>query len=198
MYIVRVMISSRDFAGEQGITLQHRTLRAHGPVCSGRNTRTVRPSATPATLPAIVMSLLTTGLAQGAVAGHVPSAVSKVWSPDLGDGRYRNPILYADYPDPDVIRIGNDFYLTASSFNAVPGLPILHSTELVNWSIIGHALPRQPLFDVFAHPQHGKGVWAPAIRHHNGQFVIYYADPDFGIYVVKATHPAGPGRRLCS
>lgn len=121
-----------------------------------------------------------------------PPTASKVWNADLGNGSYRNPILYADYSDPDVVRVGDDYYLTASSFNSIPGLPILHSTDLVNWSIIGHALPRQPPFDVFAQPQHGKGVWAPAIRHRNGEFLIYYGDPDFGIYVVKATNPAGP------
>ena len=141
---------------------------------------------------AITLALPAAGLVHGAAPGPESSGVSKVWSADLGDGRYRNPILYADYSDPDVIRVRNDFYLTASSFNAVPGLPILHSTDLVNWSIIGHALPRQPPFDVFAQPQHGKGVWAPAIRHHGGQFVIYYGDPDFGIYRVEAHHPAGP------
>src|SRR3989442_14797829 len=66
---------------------------------------------------------------------------SKVWVADNGDGTYRNPILHADYSDPDVVRIADDFYLVASSFNAAPGLPILHSKDLVNWTIIGHALP---------------------------------------------------------
>src|SRR5262245_59290222 len=87
---------------------------------------------------------------------------SKVWVADNGDGTYRNPILHADYSDPDVVRVGDDFYLVASSFNAAPGLPILRSQDLVNWTIIGHALPRQPPFDVFNEPQHGNGVWAPA------------------------------------
>src|SRR6185436_10275696 len=101
-------------------------------------------------------------------------------------------ILHADYSDPDVIRVGDDFYLVASSFNAVPGLPILHSRDLVNWTIIGHALSRQPPFDVYQKPQHGNGVWAPAIRYHNGEFYIFYPDPDYGIYLVKAKDPAGP------
>jgi beta-xylosidase len=118
--------------------------------------------------------------------------VSKVWVADNRDGTYRNPILHADYSDPDVIRVGDDFYLVASSFNAAPGLPILHSRDLVNWTIIGHALPRQPPFDVFSKPQHGNGVWAPAIRYHNETFYIFYPDPDYGIYMVKAKDPAGP------
>ncbi|HKR21098.1 MAG TPA: glycoside hydrolase 43 family protein [Pyrinomonadaceae bacterium] len=108
------------------------------------------------------------------------------------DGTYTNPIIDADYSDPDVIRVGDDFYLTASSFNCVPGLPILHSKDLVNWKIIGHALPRQPPHEHFAKPQHGNGVWAPAIRFHKGEFYIFYGDPDFGIYMVKARNAAGP------
>ena len=116
---------------------------------------------------------------------------SKVWVADNGDGTYRNPILHADYSDPDVVRVADDFYLVASSFNAAPGLPILHSKDLVNWTIIGHALSRQPPFEVFNMPQHGNGAWAPAIRFHNDEFYIFYPDPDYGIYVVKAKNPAG-------
>ena len=118
--------------------------------------------------------------------------VSKVWVADLGDGTYKNPIIHADYSDPDVIRVGDDFYLVASSFNAVPGLPILHSKDLVNWTIIGHVFTRQPPLDVYSKPQHGNGVWAPAIRYHDGEFYIYYPDPDYGIYLVKAKNPTGP------
>ena len=111
------------------------------------------------------------------------------------DGNYTNPIIDADYSDPDVIRVGDDFYLTASSFNCIPGLPILHSKDLVNWKIIGHALQEQPPRDVFARPQHGNGVWAPSIRFHKGEFYIFYGDPDFGIYMVKARNAAGPWSR---
>lgn len=117
---------------------------------------------------------------------------SKVWKADRGDGTYQNPILHADYSDPDVIRVGNDYYLIASSFEAMPGLPILHSKDLVNWTIIGHALKQLTPLNLFAFPQHGNGVWAPIIRFHNGEFYIYYPDPDFGIFLVKAKNPAGP------
>lgn len=118
--------------------------------------------------------------------------VSKVWVADQGNGTYKNPVLNADYSDPDAIRVGDDFYLVSSSFEDIPGLPILHSRDLVNWTIIGHALLRQPPFDVFSKPQHGNGVWAPAIRYHKGEFYIYYPDPDYGIYLVKARNAAGP------
>ena len=118
--------------------------------------------------------------------------VSKVWVADNGDGTYKNPIINADYSDPDAIRVGDDFYLVSSSFEDIPGLPILHSEDLVNWEIIGHALLKQPPFDHFSIPRHGEGVWAPSIRYHNGEFYIYYPDPDFGIYLIKAKNAAGP------
>lgn len=118
--------------------------------------------------------------------------VSKVWIADNRDGTYKNPVLYADYSDPDAIRVGDDYYLVASSFDAIPGLPILHSKDLVNWRIIGHALLRQPPYEHFSRPQHGNGVWAPAIRYHRNEFYIYYPDPDFGIYVVKSSQITGP------
>ncbi len=116
---------------------------------------------------------------------------SQVWCPDNGDGTFRNPVLNADYSDPDAIAVGEDFYLTASSFNCVPGLPVLHSRDLVNWEIVGHGLGELTPKEVFDTPQHGKGVWAPAIRFHGGEFLIYWGDPDRGIFVVKASDPRG-------
>lgn len=126
------------------------------------------------------------------VFAQVAAPVSKVWVADNGNGTYKNPVINADYSDPDAVRVGDDFYLIASSFDAVPGLPILHSRDMVNWTLIGHALKRQPPFDHFSKTQHGNGVWAPAIRYHKGEFYIYYPDPDFGIYVTKAKNINGP------
>ena len=111
------------------------------------------------------------------------------WFPDRRDGTFCNPIIYADYSDPDVIRVGDDFYLTASSFNCTPGLPILHSKDLVNWTIINHALKNLP-HARYCQVQPGCGVWAPAIRFHAGKFWIFFPTPDEGIYVVTADHPA--------
>lgn len=125
-------------------------------------------------------------------AAQTTNSLSKVWVADNGDGTYTNPVLYADYSDPDAIRVGDDYYLVASSFNCIPGLPVLHSRDLVNWKLIGYALSKQPPFDVFDKVQHGGGVWAPCIRYHNNQFYIYYPDPDYGIYRIKATNPKGP------
>ena len=122
----------------------------------------------------------------------VDNNISKVWVPDLGNGKYKNPVIFADYSDPDVCKKGEYYYLVSSSFNCVPGLPILQSKDLVNWEIIGHALSHQIPLQHFSKPQHGNGVWAPAIRYHNNEFYIYYPDPDYGIYLVKAKDPAGP------
>ncbi|MFI6482270.1 family 43 glycosylhydrolase [Nonomuraea sp. NPDC050663] len=102
---------------------------------------------------------------------------------------YRNPVLNADWSDPDVIRVGRDFYLTASSFTKVPGLPILHSRDLVNWTVIAHALPE---LEGLTRPEPGCRVWAPSLRHHDGRFWIFWGDPDRGVMQVNATGPRGP------
>ena len=117
--------------------------------------------------------------------------ISKTWVADKGNGTYQNPVLHADYSDPDVCAAGDDFYMTASSFNCIPGIPILHSNDLVNWSLVNYALPIQEPEEFFDKAQHGKGVWAPAIRFHNGEFYIYWGDPDYGIYMIKAKDPKG-------
>jgi len=123
---------------------------------------------------------------------------SEVWSPDNGDGTYTNPVINADYSDPDVCvgASGEDYYLTASSFQCVPGLPILHSKDLVNWEIVNYALKElytgdKRLVEHFSKPQHGNGVWAPSIRFHDGWYYIYWGDPDYGVYMVKTQDPEG-------
>ena len=123
---------------------------------------------------------------------------SHVWSPDNGDGTYTNPVINADYSDPDVCvgSSGEDYYMTASSFQCTPGLPILHSKDLVNWEIINYALGNlyegdAELLEHFSTPQHGAGVWAPSIRYHDGWYYIYWGDPDYGVYMVKTQNPAG-------
>lgn len=136
-------------------------------------------------------TLLIIGLFSVLILSAQEKNVSKVWVSDNGDGTYTNPILHADYSDPDVVRVGDDYYMTASSFNCSPGLPILHSKDLVNWKLVNYALPRQIPLEVFNTPQHGKGVWAPCIRYHNNEYYIYYPDPDFGIYMIKTNDPKG-------
>lgn len=106
---------------------------------------------------------------------------------------FTNPIIYADYSDPDVIRVGDEYFMTASSFNCSPGLPVLHSYNLVDWELLGHALP-----DVIPggvgglSVEHGNQVWAPSFRYHKKTFYITWGDPDTGIWQVHATDPKGP------
>lgn len=116
---------------------------------------------------------------------------SEVWVSDEGNGMYRNPVLHADYSDPDVCAVGGDYFLTASSFNCTPGLPILHSKDLVNWKIVNYALKKVEPVEYYNEPRHGKGVWAPSIRFHEGMYYIYWGDPDFGIFMVKTRDPYG-------
>lgn len=138
-----------------------------------------------------LLLLIVTGLCIAPLFAQQPY-VSKVWVADLGNGTYKNPVINADYSDPDAIRVGDDFYMIASSFDAIPGLPVLHSKDLVNWEISGYALQQQLPLEHFAKTQHGNGVWAPSIRYHNNEFYIYYPDPDFGIYLIKAKNINGP------
>lgn len=114
---------------------------------------------------------------------------------DLGDGTYRNPVLNADWSDPDLIRVGDDYYLTASSFGRVPGLPLLHSRDLVNWTLVGHALQLLEPAREFRKPRHDRGVWAPSLRHHEDRFWIFWGDPDHGIYQINAPEIRGPWTR---
>ena len=120
-----------------------------------------------------------------------PDAMEYPWRPDQGDGTYRNPILSADYSDPDVVRVGGDYYLVSSSFHCTPALPILHSRDLVNWTLIAHAVKNLPI-ERYRQMQSGAGVWAPTIRFHDGRFWIFFPLPDEGIYLTTATDPAGP------
>lgn len=126
---------------------------------------------------------------------------SHTWNPNLKNGMYRNPVIDADYSDPDVCRVGNDYYMTSSSFACFPGLQILHSTDLVNWELIGAALtqdyPVLPEYqgtelDWHRKVQHGNYVWAPSIRYHDGWFYIYCGDPDQGLFMTKTQDPRGP------
>lgn len=112
------------------------------------------------------------------------------WIADLGNGKYKNPILFSDYSDPDVIRVGDDFFMIASSFTYFPGIPVLHSKDLVNWRIVSYAVNSLPYED-YNVPQHGKGVWAPSIRYHNGKYYVYFGAPDEGVFMSCTDDPFG-------
>lgn len=125
---------------------------------------------------------------------------SNTWNPNVGKDKYRNPIIDADYSDPDICRVGNDYYMTSSSFACFPGLQVLHSTDLVNWEIINAAIlddyPVLPEYkgtdiDWKKKIQHGNYVWAPSIRYHKGWFYIYCGDPDQGLFMTRTRDPRG-------
>lgn len=113
-----------------------------------------------------------------------------MWNADLGNGMYKNPILYADYSDPDACRVGEDYFMIASSFCNAPGLPVLHSKDLVNWKVVNYILPKVPE-ERYDKPVHGCGVWAPAIRYHDGTFFACFPMPDEGIYMSTTKDPFG-------
>ncbi|MFZ0338900.1 MAG: glycoside hydrolase 43 family protein [Terracidiphilus sp.] len=122
------------------------------------------------------------------------SALAQASRP-AAEGVYHNPILFADYSDPDVIRDGANYYLVASTFHFVPGIPILQSTDLVHWTIVGHVVDRltmDPRYSMVGGNRYGKGVWAPSIRKHDGLYYVYFPTPNEGIFVSTATQITGP------
>jgi beta-xylosidase len=127
-----------------------------------------------------------------AAEGAAESATTILTWGDQGDGTYRNPVLNADYSDPDVICVGDDFYLVASDFHFV-GIQVLHSHDLVNWRIIGQVFPRltmHPRYDEMT--GYAQGTWAPVLRHHDGEFFLYVCTPRDGLFMWHAKTPAGP------
>jgi beta-xylosidase len=106
------------------------------------------------------------------------------------NNNYKNPILYADYSDPDAIRVGEDYFMVASSFCNAPGLPILHSKDLINWKVVNYVIDEIPEARYKA-PMHGCGVWAPSIRYHEGTYYVCFPMPDEGIYMCTTTNPLG-------
>lgn len=136
-----------------------------------------------------------TGALIAAVMLLVPGLSMAQQAPAPATAEYHNPILFADYSDPDVIRDGANYYLIASSFHFVPGIPILQSTDLVHWTILGHVVKRldmSPLYNLVGGNRYGKGVWAPSIRKHNGLFYVYFPTPTEGIFVTTAARITGP------
>ncbi|PXA98478.1 glycosyl hydrolase [Nostoc sp. 3335mG] len=102
-------------------------------------------------------------------------AAAQVWRSDQGDGTYRNPVLFADYPDPDIIRVGDDFYFVSTTFVNAPGIAILHSRDLVNWRLLTNVQPHldgDPRYDLKDGGDYRHGFYAASLRHHRGQFFL--------------------------
>jgi len=110
---------------------------------------------------------------------------------DQGDGTYRNPILKADYSDPDVIRVGDDFYFVASDFHFM-GIQVLHSRDLVNWKVIGQVFTRLPIDPKYDEMRaYAEGTWAPSLRYHDGEFYLFVCMPKDGLFMWHTKNPAG-------
>lgn len=124
---------------------------------------------------------------------------SATWTADQGDGTFTNPLFYDEFSDPDLIRVGDDFYLTGTTMHAMPGLPILHSRDLVNWRWLGYAFDRLDLGPEFrleaGREIYGQGIWAPCLRHHAGVFHLFANINGHTTQHFTATDPAGPWTR---
>lgn len=121
---------------------------------------------------------------------------SQTWMPDNGNGTYTNPLFYDEFSDPDMIRVGDDFYLTGTTMHAFPGLPVLHSKDLVNWTFLGYCFDTLNLGDDFklqnGKDAYGQGIWAPCIRYSNGIFYIFSNINGYGLQVFWSKDPKGP------
>jgi beta-xylosidase len=144
------------------------------------------------------------------VAGTAPAAAQRVskadapagprtWTADNGDGTFSNPLFFDEFSDPDLIRVGDDFYLTGTTMHAMPGLPVLHSTDLVNWELMSYALDKLDLGPAFrledGKESYGRGIWAPSFRYHDGTFHIFSNVNGQTTQHFTATSPRGPWTR---
>lgn len=129
----------------------------------------------------------------------LPSASGQTWTPDNGNGTFSNPLFYDEFSDPDMIRVGEDYYLTGTTMHTMPGLPVLHSKDLVNWKLLGYAFDRLDLGPEFrleaGKEVYGQGIWAPTFRYHNGNFYIFTNINRHNTQLFRARNPAGPWTR---
>ncbi|MBE2215641.1 MAG: glycoside hydrolase 43 family protein, partial [Opitutaceae bacterium] len=143
-------------------------------------------------------------LALGLLALAAPAVTRASWTADNGNGTFTNPLFYDEFSDPDMIRVGEDFYLAGTTMHAMPALVVLHSKDLVNWRFLSYATERLDLGPAFrledGKEVYGQGIWAPCIRHHQGKFYLFSNVNGYGLQVFTATDPAGPWehRRLDS
>ncbi len=127
------------------------------------------------------------------------AAAAPAWVADNGNGTFTNPLFYDEFSDPDLIRVGEDYYLTGTTMHSMPGLPILHSKDLVNWRFLAYAFDRLDLGPEFrlenGRDAYGQGIWAPCFRYHDGSYYIFTNVNRHGTQVFRAADPAGPWTR---
>ena len=121
---------------------------------------------------------------------------AQTWTADNGNGTYTNPLFYDEFTDPDIIRVGDDFYLAGTTMHAMPGVVVMHSKDLVNWEFLGYCFKSLNLGDDFnlnnGKEAYGQGIWAPCIRYHNGMFYIFTNVNNHGMQVFMSKDPKGP------
>jgi beta-xylosidase len=121
------------------------------------------------------------------------------WVADNGNGTYTNPLFFDEFSDPDLIRAGADFYMTGTTMHSMPGLPVLHSRDLVNWRFLGYAMDRLDLGPSFrlegGKNEYGRGIWAPCLRYHKGVFHIFSNVNGQTAQLFRARDPRGPWTR---
>jgi beta-xylosidase len=157
-------------------------------------------------LPGLVVGILLARLSWASAGAAGDNGAGRAWGNwafwgDEGTtGHYRNPVLPADYSDVDCIRVGSYYYAISSTFQYSPGMIVLRSSDLVNWSILGHAVPDltriSPELNWDRMARYGRGIWAGAIRFHSGSYWIYFGTPDEGYFMTQARNPAGPWEPL--
>jgi beta-xylosidase len=127
-----------------------------------------------------------------------PPAAARHWTADNGNGTYSNPLFYAEFEDPDMIRVGDDYYLVGTTMHMNPALEILRSKDLVNWELVGDCMERLdfgPAFRLEGGNIYGRGIWAPCIRYHKGTFYIFSNVNGVGLQVFRSKSVQGPWER---
>lgn len=140
-------------------------------------------------------ALLALAALPAAVGAADTAAARTTWMADNGNGTYSNPLFYDEFSDPDFIRVGDDYYLTGTTMHAMPGLPVLHSRDLVNWEFVSYAMPELdlgPTYRMDGGTIYGQGIWAPCLRYNKGTFYIFANVNYQKTQLFTATDPAGP------
>lgn len=138
------------------------------------------------------------GLAAWLAAPLSAQPKARTWTADNGNGTFSNPLFYDEFSDPDLIRVGDDFYLTGTTMHAMPGLPVLHSRDLVNWEFMSYAVDKldlAPAYHLEGGNVYGRGIWAPSFRYHKGVFHIFSNVNGQTTQHFTATSPRGPWTR---
>ncbi|MCP5528365.1 MAG: glycosyl hydrolase 43 family protein [Verrucomicrobiales bacterium] len=151
----------------------------------------------------VLYALLAGGTAPGlrpgaATASGLPSAAERHWTADNGNGTYSNPLFYEEFEDPDVIRVGDDYYLAGTTMHMNPSVQLMRSKDLVNWELAGYCMDRLdlgPAFRLEGGNIYGRGIWAPCIRHHQGMFYVFSNVNGAGLQVFRSKSIDGPWER---